>query len=43
MLKDLKHYKCIRNVNKGTVEQARRLVIRIKYIVIRIRDNIQDM
>ena len=43
MLKDLKHYKCIRNLNKAIVEEARRLVIRTKYVVIRIGDAMQDM
>ena len=43
MLKDLKYYKCTRNLNKATVEEARRLVIRTKYIVIRIEDAIQDI
>jgi len=43
MLKDLKHYKCIRNLNKAIVEEARRLVIKTEYIVIRIEDAMQDM
>ena len=43
MLKNLKHYKCTRNLNKATVEEARRLVIRIKYVVIKIEDAIQDI
>jgi hypothetical protein len=40
MLKNLKHYKYIRNLNKVIVKEVRRLVIKIEYVVIRIKDAI---